>query len=596
MTDLANYKINKQIEVLTPIKPKSENIIFIYIIPSDIECFMNIEQHMIQHQKEKDKNFLIPMKDIHTLVIPRIDTFCYDFVNRSNYRPEFNVHNVYIDVYPLDYDLLSLEENDALYNLYIHKNVSVLSKIARIVAKIEELFGQIKFTYFKGNLAKFTYDAIKYEEDCSNLIGQGELEGLLSCFIFDRSVDFISLFCSQYTYEGMLDELFNIKLNKVKLSTKVLGQKKPEKPVEEEKKEDEKDKKKKKGEEKKEEEKVAEVKEEFITLDFSEKEKFYYMIKDYHFGKVINFLPNRLRQHEELTKKAKKTREMTEVQKYLGLYTQAKEERYSLMNHINIAEYIVRYQKHPYYKAYLEFEQALLTVPDIPDNLHNFYVNKIWSHANKNNLLKLLCLESLTHCGLGKYYDEFKKDYLSVYGYQDVILMKNLEKLKILFQKDKEVMNYGYIFKQLNLLSDDLNVHNPTSPSYVFSGLCPIIVRIIENVMNKGWNSQLPILSKIPGLFTGQVTDEETSTILNRNKEKENLVLVVFLGGVTYAEIGALRMLGKISGTSFIILTTHILTTNRLFNEMKGDFTTVPYSNEKYYKDYVQYMKEREKK
>ena len=54
-----------------------------------------------------------------------------------------------------------------------------------------------------------------------------------------------------------------------------------------------------------------EKKEQFITLEFTEKEKLYYMIKDFHFGKIKLYLPTRLKQHEDIAKKAKRNRRKT---------------------------------------------------------------------------------------------------------------------------------------------------------------------------------------------------------------------------------------------------------------------------------------------
>ncbi|MCQ2820844.1 MAG: Sec1 family protein [archaeon] len=594
MMELTNSKIDKKIEILGPNKPESENLVFVYIIPADVDCFYTIEDHISQHKKERDKNYLIPLKEFHTLVIPRMNTFCYDFVQNSPYRFEFNVHNIYIDVYPLDYDLLSLEENNALYSLYIDKNTSILSQMARIVTKIEEIFGKIKYTYCKGNLAKTTYESILYEENCSVSLGKENLEGILNCFIFDRSVDFVSLFCSQYNYQGLIDELFNIKFNKIKVNAELLGKRMPEPPKEEEKKETKEKGKKNKKEEVKEEPK-EEKKEELITFDLSEKDKFFYFIKDYHFGKVRNFLPLRLRQHEEISKKAKHTREMADVQKYISLYSKAKEERPSLMNHISLAEYIVTLHNKHDYRQILSYEQTLLTDEELPSTYRNYIQNLLWSKTKTNTLLRLLCLESLTHGGLGKYYEEFRKDYINVYGYQELPFLYNLDKLRILFHKDKEI-NYFYIFKQLNLLCEDINIQNPNSPSYVFSGLYPTIVKIIENVMTKGYNSVIPVLTKMPGYFTDQVSEIEEKETLNRYKDRDSVSLVIFLGGVTYAEIAALRFLGKNLNIHFIILTTHIITTDRFFQEIRAEIGIEPeYTLSGFFKDYTA-MKEKEKK
>ena len=68
-----------------------------------------------------------------------------------------------------------------------------------------------------------------------------------------------------------------------------------------------------------------------------------------------------------------------------------------------------------------------------PPSLQEFYENEMGKHCSYYNLLRLICLESLTQNGIkSKQYDYLKKEFLSVYGYQNLILWNNLEKLKIL--------------------------------------------------------------------------------------------------------------------------------------------------------------------
>ena len=72
----------------------------------------------------------------------------------------------------------------------------------------------------------------------------------LACFIFDRSVDLITPFCTNYVYEALIDEYFNINFNTIKVNPKILEK---------------------------------ESKQNFIKIDLSRNNKFYTKIKDFHF-------------------------------------------------------------------------------------------------------------------------------------------------------------------------------------------------------------------------------------------------------------------------------------------------------------------------
>ena len=88
-----------------------------------------------------------------------------------------------MDIYTIDYDLISIEEQDALKDLYIDKNYNCLSILGRSILKFQTVFdynclsilgrsilkfqtvfGKIKYKYIKGTLGKKLYLLKKNEE------------------------------------------------------------------------------------------------------------------------------------------------------------------------------------------------------------------------------------------------------------------------------------------------------------------------------------------------------------------------------------------------------------------------------------------------
>ena len=503
--------------------------IMIFLIPGKIK-FLNeillILKKYINDEKYLKKG-LNQNVEFHIIFIPKIDNECQNIIKTNENNIFIKIHNLNMDIFTLDYDLMSLEENNTIRDIYINNNYNCISTLSRVIIKFETIFGKIKNKYLKGNLSKKLYDLLEKEED-KNLF-ENDTEILASIFI-DRDIDFITLFCTQGTYEGMIDEYFNINLNSIKVSPKLL----------------EKDSKK-----------------DTLKLDLSNQNKFYTMIKDYSFNKIRVFLPNRLQIHSKILEEGKKITDLKKIQLGLERVKLMKEERQSLTDSINIADFLSNQQKSPLYRLSLMFEQGLL-VGELPNELHNFYDNLMGQKNNKDLILKLLCLESLVQSGIkSKFYDDLKRDFFNIFGFQEVFLWNNLEKMNILKKEDRKYIYYK-ANKGLNLISENVNLMEPNDISYVYGGYSPISVKLIENCVKNGWNNIKYLLNDLPGetLFP-----ENEKEILNC-KDK-NFILLVFIGGITYSEIAAIRYLNKeLKFIKFIILTTHIITTKRFFDNV----------------------------
>ena len=520
---LRNIQVKKEIYHMgKAINVDSE--IMIFLIPSKLLYLVEILGIIDKYSKENE----IPNEiEFHIIFVPTIDSECQSIIRKSLYQKLIKIHNLNIDIFTIDYDLMSLEDNNALKDLYIDHNYNCISILSRAILKFETVFGKIKYRYIKGNLAKQLYNLLKKDEEKMHFQSENEI---LGSFFLDRDIDFVTLFCSQGTYEGVIDEFFNINLNSIKIPPKLL----------------EKDSKK-----------------DILKLDLGHSNKLYSLIKDYSFNKIRFFLPNRLLIHSKIIEEGRKETDLMKIQKGLEKVKLMKEERQSLTDNINIADYLSQKQKEPINRLCYLFEQQLL-LGELPIELHEFYNNYLCKKNDKNILLRLICLESLCQSGIkSKYYDVLKRDYINTYGFQEIFLWKNLEKMNIIKKDDRSYIYYK-ANKNLNLICENVNIMEENDISYAYNGYSPIIIKLIEKCFLNGWNNLLTILDDLPG---------ETYCPENENRMLnpigKNFILLVFIGGITYSEIGAIRSLNKkINNIKFIILTTHIITTKRFFQSV----------------------------
>ena len=350
----------------------------------------------------------------------------------------------------------------------------------------------------------------------------------------------VTPFCSNFIYEGLIDENFGINFNSIKISSKILEKEK----------------------------------EEIIRIDLSENDKFYTNIKDYNFSKIRVYLPNRLSEHSKILEEGKKKMDdMKKIRENLEKVKLIKEERNSLTTHINLADYIAQKQKEPNAKNYLVMEQSILA-GDISNEAYEFIDNELTKKSEEFNLLKILCLICNLKNGIkSRIYDQIKREFFQIYGFQELFLWNNLEKANIL--KSPEGSNYYMdIDRKLKLIYEDVNLNEPNDISYSYSGYAPISIRLIERAVTKGWKSIEDILYKLPGEYN---FPKDESEIVKESKDIKYFLLV-FIGGITYGELSAVRYLNKkLKNKKFIIMTTGMINYKKIFNSLKrGRYDYIP--------------------
>ena len=188
---------------------QSPTPILIYIIPPSIEHLKIIQKHISINSKI----------DFHIIFIPKITIECSNFIEESKDKSFFHIYNLNIDMFALDYDIISLEDYFSFKNIYANDNFECLSYLKRVIYKFESAFGKIKYRYSKGPLSKKLNKILSEEKSSFDNYKENEI---LACFIFDRSVDMVTPLYTNYIYEALLDDYFGINFNTIKVPPKVL--------------------------------------------------------------------------------------------------------------------------------------------------------------------------------------------------------------------------------------------------------------------------------------------------------------------------------------------------------------------------------------
>ena len=422
--------------------------VIVYIIPPKKECLEIINNHIEGNNKKTDENNeeIKNKIEYHVIFFPKINLECENYLKDSYNYACFNKHNLNMDIYPLDYEILSLELNQSFHELYAINNYNSIFLLNRAIIKYETVFGKIKYKYYLGSLGKKLKDLLEEEEKNANL---DEEQSTLACVLLDRSIDMITPLITNNIYEALLDDNFNINLNEINVPIKMLDSNSKNNTIQ--------------------------------TIDLSKKDKFYTNIKDYGFNQIRSYLPSRLQEQNKILEESKKrTTDLVKIQEDLKNLTKVKEERTSLTNHINLADYIGKKERYPLSRFYYTYEQGLL-YGTIPEKFFDFIFDEIRKKSEEYDILKIICLYSIINSGYkNKIYDQLRKEFFLVYGFQELFLWRNLEKLGILKASDNKSI-YQTILKKLNLINEEqFESKEQKDISYIYNGFCPIILKLLE--------------------------------------------------------------------------------------------------------------------
>ena len=514
----------------------------VYIIPPKKECLQIIENHIEGNNKKSDDNRDEAKKKVeyHIIFFPKINLECQNYISESFNCAYFNKYNLNIDLYPLDYEIISLELNNSFHELYVTNNYNSLFLLNRAIIKYETVFGKIKHKYYLGPLGKKLKELLDEEEKNTNI---DEDQTTLGCIFLDRSIDMITPLITNHIYEALLDDNFDINLDFIKVQPKIIDNKSKNINLQ--------------------------------KIDLSKNDNSYTKIKDSGFNQIRAYLPLRLQEQNKIIEDSKrKTSDLVKIQEDIQNIAKIRDERISLTYHINLADFIGKKERYPLTRFYYMYEQSLL-YGEVPEKFFDFIFDEIRKKSDEYDILRIICLYSIIHSGYkNKIYDQIRKEFFIVYGFQELFLWRNLEKLGVL----KSAGNQGFyqiLLKKLNLINEEqFESKEQKDISYIYNGFCPILIKLLERLVEKGWGSIKDVLKE---LSTDNSYPPDESEITSTKSEKQ-FILLIFIGGITYGELAGIRYLNrKLRNKKFIVITTSMINTKKIFDQMKkGKYTYTP--------------------
>ncbi|GAA5946809.1 hypothetical protein JCM3765_002024 [Sporobolomyces pararoseus] len=546
----------------------------------------------------------------HLLVVPRMTSLCTTVLADAGVLGSIDIQDFQLGFIPLDKEVLSLEYEDVYKRIYLDNDPEPVYDMAKALMTLQRAFGTIPRIIGKGSASRKLVDLLKrlHREQLSTNATTSAVplaNGLVdSMIVLDRQVDMISTLCTQLTYQGLVDEMVGIKHSHVEVDPNLLNP-----PP------------------------AASTSSTPNTPSFSagststsappakrrkhllspSSDPLFDQLRDVNFavvGSVLNRTARRLNEDYEKRHLAKTPQEL---RAFVGQLGGLQNEHQALRLHTSLTEEVMKVTSTEEFNTALEVQQNLVAGLDLAAQEASIR-ELINQEAPLLTVLRLLCLYSLISGGLKpKVLEEFKRELLQTYGHSHLPLLLFLSQLS-LFSRPSPTSSassskkppFTLARKPLRLIVDDIDESEPVDISYVYSGYAPLSVRLVQCALGggvgigstgmsgngstmqggtglggsavggaeslNGWKGLEDLLKG----FEGESFDEwqiknKQDLLSQRGGSTGELptTVVCFVGGITYAEIAALRFLNRqIPNRNLLIVTTNTLTGGSLLTSL----------------------------
>ncbi|GAA5873302.1 hypothetical protein JCM1840_000022 [Sporobolomyces johnsonii] len=530
----------------------------------------------------------------HLLVVPRMTTLCTTVLSDLGVLGSIDVQDFQLGLIPLEKDVLSLEYEDVWKKTALDGDFSPVYDMAKALMTVQRAFGTIPRIIGKGDSARRLADLLRRlhrelpsSTPASVPLANGTIDSMI---VLDRQVDMVSVLCTQLTYEGLVDEVVGIKNSHVDVDPNLLNPapsastSTPQTPS-------------------------------FGSLPpkkrkhllSSSSDSLFAELRDKNFavvGSVLNRTARRLNDDYEKRHQAKTP---AELRQFVGQLGGLQSEHQALRLHTSLTEQIMAVTATDEFNTALEVQQNLVAGVDLSTQ-ENSIRELINQEVPLKTILRLLCLYNLVSGGIKpKVLEEFKRDILQIYGFDHLPLLLSLQHLDLLTRPpptSRSTPKPPFVAsrKPLRLIVDDVDEQNPTDISYVFSGYAPLSVRLVQCALGggggkfaggagagvgaaaggatggaaalNGWKGIEDVVKALPGetFDEWQKTDEGSHARVIPGQVPTTIVC--FLGGITFAEIAALRFLNRQTPSrNLLVVTTNTVTGGSLLTSLMPEPT-----------------------
>nr|XP_043614949.1 vacuolar protein-sorting-associated protein 33 homolog isoform X2 [Erigeron canadensis] len=515
----------------------------VYLVQTQLHLMRFISTHI---HNDTSKGL---QREYFLYFVPRRAVACEKLLEEEKVHNLLTIGEFPLYALPLDEDILSFELDLSYKECLTDGDTTSLWHIAKAIHKLEFLYGLIPNVRAKGKASVRVANMLNRMQDEEPVNSTDtDVPEINTLIILDRECDMVTPMLSQLTYEGLLDEFLHINNGAVEIDASIMGAS---------------------GQDGKK-----------MKVPLNSTDKLFKETRDLNFEVVVQVLRQKATSmKQDYTEMSTTNQTVSELKDFVKKLNSLPE----MTRHINLAQHLSTLTSKPSFLGRLDMEHTIVEAESY-DICFEYIEEMIHKQEPLVGVLRLLISLSVTNAGLPKRnFDYLRREILHSYGFEHIATLNNLEKAGLV-RKQEGKNNWPTIKRNLQLVAEDNDTANPKDVSYVFSGYAPLSIRLIQHAIRLGWRPLEEILKLLPGTHTESKRSAFANspsydilpggTQMERTEDgRRSIVLVVFVGGVTYAEISALRYLSSQEGMAYdiIIGTTKIVNGNTLTETFMGN-------------------------
>lgn len=530
----------------------------------------------------------------------RIGSQSVSSTTKTNTQNVVTVHSLQLDLFPLETDVISMEFPDAHREIVLEQTPStVITDTARSLLKLQDVIGPIRRIQSYGNAAEMVLKKLldlsvqEYfiqpsptTSTAATTEDRNNNDDVAALVIIDRNIDMVTPMVTPLTYEGLLDEVVGLECGFLGLDVNIIN---PPDEVESVGGTTTTNSRKPLNEGSR------------VALAVNDSDGIFAEIRNQHVEKFGSFLQNQAKAlkavRNDFTETGKQ-KNLDELRKFVKNIPDLNKHFRLLGNHIHLAELVKKASEESSFRERWQMERAMMEGELCYDQLEDLLL----AHQNDPlRFFRLLCLQSICKNGINSSrYDSLRRDVVQTYGYEYLFVLTNLEKAGLLRRKEAflgidKPSHFSKLKELLLLINAEVDTVDPDDISYVSSGYAPLTVRLVQSAV-AGWRvGRDDILRELPGRFLDIVQhdppeDLETTLLQRpssmegatygslalaqppRTNKRKPVLIILYVGGVTYMELAAMRFLSRRPNFPYhiICLTTKIINGSTILESLSG--------------------------